>query len=143
MAPAGAEAGIRSRSAAGSLADAGAPVRISTTPADPSTRIRSPVLIRCVASDVPMTAGIPNSRDSTAGCDVVPPVSVTRAAIFVNSTTQAGLVIWHTRMSPSVTSSNSSTVRTTRAVPSTTPGEPAIPVIRAPPAPCSWWNRSG
>ena len=26
-----------------------------------------------------MTAGMPNSRDSTAGCDVVPPVSVTSA----------------------------------------------------------------
>ena len=50
-----------------------------------------------------MTAGMPNSRESTAGCDVVPPVSVTRPAIFVNSTTHAGFVIWHTRMSPSLT----------------------------------------
>ncbi len=38
-----------------------------------------------------MTAGIPNSRASTAGCEVVPPVSVTSPAIFVNSTTQAGI----------------------------------------------------
>ena len=91
-----------------------------------------------------MTAGMPNSRASTAGCDVVPPVSVTRPAILVNSTTQAGLVIWQTRMSPSVTSSNSSTVRTTRAMPSTTPGDPAIPAIRPPGvADCARWNRSG
>ena len=72
-----------------------------------------------------MTAGMPNSRARTAGCEVVPPVSVTRPAILVNSTTQAGLVIWQTRMSPSRTSSNSSTVRTTRAMPSTTPGDAA------------------
>ena len=38
-----------------------------------------------------MTAGMPNSRARTAGCEVVPPVSVTRPAIFVNSTTQAGI----------------------------------------------------
>ena len=81
--------------------------------------------IRWVATDVPMTAGIPNSRASTAGCEVVPPVSVTSPAIFVKSTTQAGFVIWQTRMSPSRTSSNSSTVRTTRAMPSTTPGDAA------------------
>ena len=90
-----------------------------------------------------MTAGIPNSRDSTAGCDVVPPVSVTSAAILVNSTTQAGFVIWQTRMSPSRTASNSSTVMTTRATPSTTPGEPAIPLTVVVSAEASWWNRSG
>ena len=75
----------------------------------------------CVAIEVPTTAGIPNSRERTAGCEVVPPVSVTRPAIFVKSTTQAGFVIWQTRMSPSRTSSNSSTVRTTRAIPSIRP----------------------
>ena len=74
--------------------------------------------IRWVATDVPMTAGMPNSRARTAGCEVVPPVSVTSPAILVNSTTQAGFVIWQTRMSPSRTSSNSSIVRTTRAMPS-------------------------
>ena len=70
-------------------------------------------------------------------------MSVTSAAIFVKRTTHAGLVIWQTRMSPSRTSSNSSTVRTTRAVPSTTPGDPEIPVIR--PVSAAWprWNFSG
>src|SRR5207245_94349 len=62
----------------------------STVPVDPFTRIRSPVRIRFVATEVPTTAGIPNSRDNTAGCDVVPPVSVTSPAIFVKRTTQAG-----------------------------------------------------
>ena len=37
--------------------------RISTLPAVPSTLMRSPVAIRWVATDVPMTAGMPNSRD--------------------------------------------------------------------------------
>jgi len=57
------------------------PVPYRTTPAVPSTRMRSPVLIRRVASDVPTTAGMPNSRARTAGCDVVPPVSVTRPQV--------------------------------------------------------------
>ena len=43
--------------------------RISTTPVAPLTRIRSPVLIRSPALVVPTTAGIPNSRATTAGCD--------------------------------------------------------------------------
>ena len=72
--------------------------------------------------------GMPNSRDRTAGCETVPPASVTRPVILVNSTTQAGLVIWQTRMSPALTSSNWSSRSTTRAVPSTTPGEPPMPV---------------
>ena len=101
--------------------------RISTRPVVPSTVSRSPVAIRWVATDVPMTAGMPNSRASTAGCEVVPPVSVTRPAILVNRTTQAGFVIWQTRMSPSRTSSNSSTVRTTRAIPSIDAGRAAEP----------------
>src|SRR3954468_8934256 len=117
--------------------------RISTTPVDPSTRIRSPVLIRFVAIDVPMTAGMPNSRDSTAGCEVVPPVSVTRPAILVNSTTHAGFVIWQTRRSPSRTGSNSSVVITTRAVPSTVPGGPAMPSIRVWSSDSWRWKRSG
>ena len=115
----------------------------STTPFVPSTRIRSPVLMRFVAIDVPMTAGMPNSRDSTAGCEVVPPVSVTRPAIFVKSTTQAGFVIWQTRMSPSRTWSNSSVVMTTRAVPSIVPGDPAMPSMRVSSSDCWRWNRSG
>ena len=105
--------------------------------------MRSPVEIFRVASDVPTTAGIPNSRARTAGCEVVPPVSVTSPAILVNRTTHAGLVIWHTRMSPSATSSKSATVRTTRAMPSTTPGEPEIPATFATSVDASRWNRSG
>ena len=58
-------------------------------------------------------------------------MSVTSPAILVNRTTQAGFVIWQTRMSPSRTSSNSSTVRTTRAIPSTTPADAPSPVIDA------------
>ena len=36
-------------------------------PVLPLTRTRSPVLIRCVATEVPTTAGMPNSRETTAG----------------------------------------------------------------------------
>src|SRR2546425_7412158 len=82
--------------------------RISTTPVEPFTRIRSPVLMRSVALDVPTTAGMANSRDTTAGCEVTPPASVTSPTIFVKRTTQAGLVIRQTRISPSFTWLNSS-----------------------------------
>ena len=41
--------------------------RTSTVPAAPSTRRRWPVLIVWVAVRVPTTAGMPNSRDTTAG----------------------------------------------------------------------------
>lgn len=39
---------------------------IVTTPLDPSTSIRSPVLIRRVATEVPTTHGMPYSRDTVA-----------------------------------------------------------------------------
>ncbi len=109
--------------------DDGAAARISTTPVVPLMRMRSPFLICSVATEVPTTAGMPNSRDRTAGCETVPPASVTSPTILVNRTTHAGLVIWQTRMSPARTSSNWSSRRTTRAMPSTTPGEPPRPVI--------------
>src|SRR5439155_16748197 len=41
----------------------------STIPLVPFTRTRSPVLIRSVAIEVPTTAGTPNSRATTAGCE--------------------------------------------------------------------------
>src|SRR6185503_5161481 len=92
---------------------------------------------------VPTTAGIPNSRATTAGCDTAPPASVTSPMIFVNRTTHAGLVIRHTRISPSLTWSNSSSDATKRAGPSTTPGDAArpftSPVVDGSPA----WNFSG
>ncbi len=53
-----------------------AAARISTTPLVPSMRIRSPFLICSVATDVPTTAGMPISREWTAGCETVPPASV-------------------------------------------------------------------
>ena len=99
--------------------------------------------IRWVATDVPITAGMPNSRASTAGCEVVPPVSVTSPAILVKRTTHAGFVIWQTRMSPSRTSSNSSIVRTTRAIPSIVPGDAPRPVMTRWSSDCVWWKRSG
>src|SRR3972149_5039724 len=108
---------------------AGALLRISTTPVEPLTRIRSPGLSGGVATEGPTTAGMPNSRDKTAGCETVPPASVTSPATLVKRTTHAGFVIWQTRMSPLRTSSNWSTVATTRAMPSTTPGDAATPVI--------------
>src|SRR5262249_33739472 len=91
---------------------------ISPIPLVPFTRTRSPVAIRSVAIDVPTTAGIPNSRATTAGCAATPPASVTRPAIFVNRTTQAGFVIWQTRISPYCTRSASASEATLRATPS-------------------------
>src|SRR5438445_156203 len=117
--------------------------KTSTVPVVPLTRTRSPVEIRSVASDVPTTAGIPNSRATTAGCDATPPASVTSPPIFVKRTTHAGFVIWQTRISPSCTWSNSSVDETIRAVPSTTPGEAARPVTSSTFAGGSRWNFSG
>ena len=91
------------------------------------TRTRSPVLMRRVASEVPTTAGMPNSRETTAGWEAMPPASVTRPEILVNSTTQAGLVMRQTTISSRWTASNSSGDSTTRAVPSTTPDDAARP----------------
>ena len=109
----------------------------------PLTRTRSPVLIRSVATDVPTTAGIPNSRATTAGCAATPPASVTRPAIFVNRTTHAGFVIWQTRISPSCTWSNSSSEATLRAMPSTTPGEAPSPCTSSTFSGGARWNFSG
>src|SRR6476646_7575998 len=115
----------------------------STTPLVPFTRTRSPLLIRSVATDVPTTAGIPNSRATTAGCAATPPASVTSPAIFVNRTTHAGLVIWQTRISPFCTWSNSSSEATLRATPSTTPGEAPSPCTSSTFSGGGRWNFSG
>ena len=102
------------RSASASSSVAGASHSVTVTPGSrrrpvvPFTRIRSPVVIRSPAFVVPTTAGMPNSRATTAGCETAPPASVTRPVIFVNSTTHAGFVIRQTRISPSWTWSNSS-----------------------------------
>ena len=98
-------------------------------PVVPLTRTMSPVLMSFVAIEVPTTAGRPNSRETTAEWEVVPPASVTSPEIRVKSTTQAGLVIRQTSTSPSSTLSNWSSVVMTRAFASMTPGEAASPVI--------------
>src|SRR4051795_3001177 len=100
-----------------------------TIPLAPLTRLRAAVLTRSPALPVPTTAGMPNSRATTAGCEVAPPASVTRPLIFVKSTTQAGFVMRQTRMSPLLTWSNSSSEETNRAGPSTTPGDAGRPLI--------------
>src|SRR4029079_15281338 len=48
-----------------------------TSPASPSTRKRTPLAIRSVASRVPTTPGMPYSRATIAACDSRPPLSVT------------------------------------------------------------------
>src|SRR3712207_9130822 len=55
---------------------------ISTRPVEPLTRTRSPVLIRRVGSEGPTTAGMPNSRETTAGCEAMPPASVDRESVL-------------------------------------------------------------
>src|SRR5918992_1464455 len=82
----------------------------------------------CVAVLAPTTAGIPNSRDTTAGCERAPPESVTSPPIFVNRTTHDGLVILQTSTSPFLTWSNCSGESTTRATPSYTPADAPSPL---------------
>ena len=72
-----------------------------------------------------------------------PPASVTSAVIRLNRTCQAGFVIWHTSTSPVWTASKSASDRTTRATPSTTPGDPATPVTSSVASPWPRWNLSG
>ena len=62
-----------------------------------------------------------------AAWDIMPPMSVTVAWMRVKTGAQLGVVMGQTRISPFCTCSSSSTLRTTRAGPSTTPGEPAKP----------------
>ena len=68
---------------------------------------------------------------------MTPPMSVTVAWIFEKIGAHAGEVMLQTRISPSRTSPISRTVLTTRATPSTTPGEAAVPVSSEPP---SWFR---
>ena len=94
-------------------------------PRSPSTRTRSPVLMRVVAMPVPTTAGMPYSRATIAACDIVPPMSETAAAILPNTGPQLGAVTGQTSTSPSRIWPMSLTLSSTRATPSTTPGEAA------------------
>src|SRR5215471_10512459 len=102
--------------------------KIVTTPRPPSTRMRWPSLIRCVAVPVPTTAGNPYSRATMAAWLIEPPMSETAAEIFWNTGAQVGLVTWQTSISPWFSLAISCTERTTRAVPSTTPEEAAKPL---------------
>ena len=94
-------------------------------PLSPSTRSLCPVLMRWVAWPVPTTAGMPYSRATMAACDMVPPISDTAALILPNTGAQLGLVTGHTSISPSCMRPMSLTFFSTRATPSTTPGEAA------------------
>ena len=47
----------------------------------PSTRTRIPVVMRCVANAVPVTAGSPYSRQTMAAWLIMPPESVTVPAM--------------------------------------------------------------
>ncbi len=85
---------------------------------------------RRVAPSTPTTAGSPYSRATTAPWVMVPPTSVTRAAMVTNTGDQLGSVKVVTRTSPGP-SSASAMSRTTRARPSTTPPDTASPT-RAP-----------
>jgi hypothetical protein len=57
----------------------------TTVPAEPSTSTIIPSTSRAVPLAVSVTAGIPNSRATTAAWDIVPPMSVTTAAACPNS----------------------------------------------------------
>ena len=59
---------------------------------------------------------------------IIPPMSVTQAWILGNTGAQLGAVIGATRISPCSSSPTSSGLNTSRAVPSTVPGDAAMPV---------------
>ena len=90
--------------------------------------------IWAAARPVPTTAGRPYSRATIAACDITPPTSVTVALIVEKIGAHAGDVLPHTRISPGRTSPIWSTDLTTRAMPSTTPGEAAAPFRTEPPS---------
>jgi len=98
-----------------------------TVPVPPSTRRRCPVLIVLVPNAVPVTAGSPYSRHTIAAWLMIPPTSVTVAAILPNTGAQLGAVSGATRISPSWISAMPSADRITLAGPSAMPGEAAKP----------------
>ena len=88
------------------------------------------------AEPVPVTAGRPYSRQTMAAWLIMPPMSVTVAAILPKIGPQDGAVTGATRISPCWTSESWAASVTTRAGPSTTPGEAAMP-RRPPPSTAS------
>ena len=92
--------GVRRRSPARRSREADAGHRRWTVPVVPSISSCRPSAIRVVASPAPTTAGSPNSRATTAACDRIPPVFVTRPAAIVNTGTQDGFEEGQTMMSP-------------------------------------------
>ena len=103
-------------------------------PSVPSTLIIWPVRMAAVARPVPTTAGSRYSRATIAAWDITPPTSVTVALIFEKIGAHAGEVLPQTRISPSRTSPICSADLTTRATPSTTPGDAAAPFSTEPPS---------
>src|ERR1700749_2767028 len=71
-----------------------------TVPALPSTRTRWPVLMFLVPNAVPVTAGRPYSRHTIAAWLMIPPTSVTVAAILPNTGAHLGAVSGPTRARP-------------------------------------------
>src|SRR5216684_490049 len=75
-----------------------------TSPASPSTRTRTPLAMRPVASRVPTTPGMPYSRETMAACESRPPLSVTippssgrrmlKASVVGSVTSTSPLAIW-------------------------------------------------
>src|SRR5215212_7489827 len=106
--------------------------RSSTVPAVPSTRTRSPVFNRIVASPQPTTAGIPSSRATIAAWDNGAPTSVTTAAARGKSGVQPTLVTVVTNTSPDLNADPSTTSASTRTGASTMPEEPGKPEIVMP-----------
>jgi hypothetical protein len=79
--------------------------------------MRSPVLIREVATDVPTTHGMPYSRLTVAAWVSEPPPSQTQAPMMAKAGVQFGEVASVTRISPSSRSNSSIADTITRAVP--------------------------
>ena len=74
--------------------------RSVTVPAEPSTVISWPLVMRCVALPVPITAGMPYSRATIEPWARMPPMSVTSPRAWAKSGVQAGVVVGQTRIVP-------------------------------------------
>src|SRR3954454_17829034 len=101
--------------------------RIVTVPAEPSTSIMSPSVMRSVAPVTLTAQGIPSSRDTMIAWLINAPTLTTTAAAGRKSGVHAGSVNGATRTSPGSRPLGSAGSSTTRARPLATPEHPLAP----------------
>ena len=96
-------------------------------PRSASTSTKSPSLKTLVATKVFTTQGLPNSLETIAAWQVMPPTSVTTATDFFIAVTKSTDVEGTTNTSPSFILDNSEMLLITLALPLALPGEAPKP----------------